>query len=247
MSGNDEQKGGGEPQDETQDQGKAREVPPEQRPNLTQADLNKLIDAKFSEAFEKATSKVQGEMLSRLGASSIDELEEKVRGGKQSAAGDDEKAEAVREALDSARKEWSSTQSELEKSLAEKDTLINRMGVETALVNAATKAAAHDPDDVVRALSNRLRVNLKSGRVEVLTDGGNVAIGSDGDPLTVDDAVLELRGKKPHLFRDSTRPGSGERAGEGANPKNTISRREWDSMNPLEQAEKIRAGIKPVD
>ena len=218
-------------------------VAPEQRADITQAGLNKLIDGRIAEVKTAAEANAVSGVLSSLGVSSMDELKSKLE-GKPAAGGasDDEKTAAVREALEAATQKWETERAALVETTAAKDRLVDKLGVESALVAAANKAKAHDADDIVRSLRGRLRVNQQSGQVEVLTDGGNVALATDGRPLTADDLVSSLKGTKPHLFRDTTLPGSGNTSSDGTPDKNAITREAFDRMNPVEKAQAMRDG-----
>lgn len=214
---------------------------------MSQDALNRLIDDRYKQAAQK----VEKRIASRFGVESLDELEERMKAsgkpGKGKAEGDDDKEAAIREALESARGEWQPKLERLEKERERLMGEIDRVGVQSAVIAAASKADAHDPEDVLRVLQGRLKYDTEAGRVVVLTKAGNPAIGSDGEPLTVEDAVAEVRSAKPHLFRVSTRAGAGERSGEGAQGKKTLTRSQFEALGIMEREQKIRDGFTIVD
>lgn len=216
-------------------------VPPEERPNITQDQLNDLIERKYTEAFEKAKGVVKGEILSGFGVESEADLKARLDGKAKKADADATQAE-IEAAVRDAQKRHTEEKSSLEKQLAARDALINKLGVESALTTAAQKAGAHYPDVVVGQLQGRLRVNRETGKVEVLTESGNHgAVNSEGDPMTVDELVAQNRSRMPQLYRDSTAPGTGDKAGEGGTPEGqTIKRVDFERLSPQQKAKVAR-------
>lgn len=67
------------------------------------------------------------------------------------------------------------------------------------------------------------------------------------DGVSVDAAVLKLRGSESFLFEDKVKPTSIRQPATKTSQSNEISRREFDALSANEKGEKVRAGIKIVD
>ena len=103
----------------------------------------------------------------------------------------------------------------LQKQKADYETRLNEMSsqlmkvhVDGALLNAASKNKAVNPEHVASLLKNQVRLG-EGNQVEVLDSDGNVRYNTDtAAPMTVDEAVSEFLTANPY-FRAAAPAGSG--------------------------------------
>ena len=115
--------------------------------------------------------------------------------------------------------------------------------VDGALLQAASKAKAINPDQVVQLLKGQLKLN-ESGTVDVVdTTTGQVRYNDKGDPVEVETLVTEFLQSNPH-FVSAGPQGSGANGGVG----NVAPVEELDisklNMNKAEDREKYKAWKK---
>lgn len=115
--------------------------------------------------------------------------------------------------------------------------------VDGALLQAASKAKAINPDQVVQLLKGQLKLN-ESGTVDVVDNTtGQVRYNDKGDPVEVETLVTEFLQSNPH-FVSAGPQGSGANGGVG----NVAPVEELDisklNMNKAEDREKYKAWKK---
>lgn len=77
---------------------------------------------------------------------------------------------------------------------------LNSIKVDGALLNTASKYKAVNPDQVVRLVKERVRLN-DAGDVEVIGDNGTPRYTESGEPMTVDGLVNEFLTQNPHFVQ----------------------------------------------
>lgn len=95
----------------------------------------------------------------------------------------------------------------LKETVSKKDAEIQRLQstlqtqmVDGALVNAASKYRAINPEQVTKLLKDTVRLNAQ-GDVEVVSSEGHVRYTDSGDPMTVDLLVKEWLDTNPHFVQ----------------------------------------------
>lgn len=141
--------------------------------------------------------------------------------------------------------------------LGERDAALNvarsavvDSGIKSALVGA--KATGEGVALLPRILGDRVRSEFVDGQFVisiVQADGKTPMIGNGPNgSATYDDLIKEAVKNFPSLF-EGAGGGGGKppKEGSGGSGDKTITRGEWDKLTPYEQADKIKAGFKPVD
>lgn len=128
--------------------------------------------------------------------------------------------------------------------------------LDTSIMGALTKEKAI-PEGIellTERLGKRIKFEIVDGKrkIQIMQADGKTPMagaGADG-AATFDDLVKEAKKTYPSLFEGTGAGGGGKQPGNkdaGGSGDKTIARAEWDKLNPYEQREKVKAGIKPVD
>jgi hypothetical protein len=130
--------------------------------------------------------------------------------------------------------------------LDQANELILRTGVANALAEAGVTDEGRDL--LQERLLGRVRFDVIDGEKAITVmqaDGKTLMAGSgSGKRATLAELAGETAAKYPSMFRQGG--GSGPKAG-GVQEANVLSRKEFDSLSPTEQAAKMRAGFRLVD
>jgi hypothetical protein len=131
-------------------------------------------------------------------------------------------------------------------------TIARKAIVNAELAGSLTKhkATPEGFDLLTERLGRRVKVDFAEGKesVSILAGDGTPMVGSQKNGLaTFDDLVKEAVKQYPSLFEGSGAGGSGAPAKGGTGGGKTLSRKDWDGLNPFEQAAKIKEGIRPID
>lgn len=157
------------------------------------------------------------------------------------------------------KSDWAKQLADSEAKLSgERDTALSvarKAVVDTRITGALTKGKVTPEGMVllVDVLGKRVQLDLSEGKenVSILGADGTAMVGTGKDGLaTFDDLVKEATKQFPSLFEGTNAGGGGKQPGSGNGGKpgeKTMSRADWDALNPYEQAAKIKAGIRPVD
>jgi hypothetical protein len=103
--------------------------------------------------------------------------------------------------------------------------------VDGALLSAASRHKAVNPDHVAALLKNNVRLN-ETGQVEVLDQDGNVRYDTDkASPLTVDQAVEEFLTQN-NYFRTAAPAGTGSLGNKNPSTSREVKLKDLDMKNP---------------
>jgi len=137
---------------------------------------------------------------------------------------------------------------ELQKITGERDTLtkqLEQVTIDNAVRNVAMQngVAATAIDDVLMRAKSTFK--LQDGKA-IPFDGKNpIYQAGTTDPLSVEGWVKGLSESAPHLFANSS--GGGARHNSGAPTGKTVSRSNFNEMNPVQQKSFVKDGGKVVD
>ncbi len=166
--------------------------------NLKQSDLEKLIQKRVGHVtknFEKKYAGIDPEQARKL----LEEKENKEI-EEQKARGEFEKI--LKEQAEKSNKEIASLRSEIEK-----------VKVDGALLNAASKNSAINPEQVKDLLKGNVKLT-DDGKVEILAENKQPMYNKDGDLKSIDEYVKDFITDNPH-FQTATPSGSGSKANLG--------------------------------
>ena len=166
--------------------------------NLKQSDLEKLIQKRVGHVtknFEKKYAGIDPEQARKL----LQEKETKEMED-QKARGEFEKI--LKEQAEKSNKEIASLRSEIEK-----------VKVDGALLNAASKNSAINPEQVKDLLKGNVKLT-DDGKVEILAENKQPMYNKDGDLKSIDEYVKDFITDNPH-FQTATPSGSGSKANLG--------------------------------
>lgn len=129
----------------------------------------------------------------------------------------------------------------LQKQKADADTRIGKLQAELqavhvdgALLNAASKHKAVNPEHVATLLKDRVRLS-EAGQVEVLDSDGNVRYDTDqAHPLTVDQAVEEFLATN-NYFKSAAPAGSGSTGNKQPSTSREVKLMDLDMKNPKDR------------
>lgn len=138
----------------------------------------------------------------------------------------------------------------LKETVTKKDTVINNLEnelrnikVNGALLNEASARRAINPDQVVRLLSDRVKLN--DGQVEVLDDNGQPRYTESGDLMGVHDFVGEFLQSNPHFVQAGPKGSGTSNAMEAHKPQNNeFDLEALDMTNPQDRAKYAEAKIR---
>jgi len=199
-----------------------------QETTFSQEDVNKLIAQRVDRErnkFEKKFSGVDLDLYSKL----VEQKEKK----------------EINEAK--ARGEFDKL---LKDTVTKKDTVINNLEnelrnikVNGALLNEASTRKAINPDQVVRLLSDR--VKLTDGQVEVLDDNGQPRYTEGGDLMGVHDFVGEFLQSNPHFVQAGPKGSGTSNAMTAQQPTNNdFDLESLDMNNPIDRAKYAEAKVR---
>jgi len=166
--------------------------------NLKQSDLERLIQKRVGHVtknFEKKYSGIDPEQARKL----LQEKENKEMED-QKARGEFEKI--LKEQAEKSNKEIAGLRSEIEK-----------VKVDGALLNAASKNSAINPDQVKDLLKSNVKLT-DDGKVEILAENNQPMYNKDGELKSIDEYVKDFITENPH-FQSATPSGSGSKANLG--------------------------------
>ena len=177
---------------------KVEEVVEDKEPMVSQAEVDKIIDKRLArerQKYEKMYSGIDPEQARKL----LQEKENKEMED-QKARGEFEKI--LKEQAEKSNKEISGLRSEIEK-----------VKVDGALLNAASKNSAINPEQVKDLLKSNVKLN-EDGKVEILAENKQPIYNKDGDLKSIDEYVKDFITENPH-FQTATPSGSGSKANLG--------------------------------
>ena len=177
---------------------KVEEVVEDKEPMVSQSEVDKIIDKRLArerQKYEKMYSGIDPEQARKL----LEEKENKEIED-QKARGEFEKI--LKEQAEKSNKEISGLRSEIEK-----------VKVDGALLNAASKNSAINPDQVKDLLKCNVKLT-EDGKVEILAENNQPMYNKDGDLKSIDEYVKDFITDNPH-FQTATPSGSGSKANLG--------------------------------
>ena len=177
---------------------KVEEVIEEKEPMVSQSEVDKIIDKRLArerQKYEKMYSGIDPEQARKL----LEEKENKQMED-QKARGEFEKI--LKEQAEKSNKEISGLRSEIEK-----------VKVDGALLNAASKNSAVNPEQVKDLLKSNVKLT-QYGKVEILAENNSPIYNKDGDLKSIDEYVKDFITENPH-FQSATPSGSGSKANLG--------------------------------
>ena len=185
---------------------KVEEVVEEKEPMVSQSEVDKIVErrlAREKSKYEKMYSGIDPEQARKL----LQEKENKEIED-QKARGEFEKI--LKEQAEKSNKEIAGLRSEIEK-----------VKVDGALLNAASKNSAINPEQVKDLLKGNVKLT-DDGKVEILAENKQPMYNKDGDLKSIDEYVKDFITDNPH-FQTATPSGSGSKANLGkvdAKPNN---------------------------
>jgi len=177
---------------------KVEEVVEEKEPMISQSEVDKIVErrlAREKSKYEKMYSGIDPEQARKL----LQEKENKEM-EEQKARGEFEKI--LKEQAEKSNKEIASLRSEIEK-----------VKVDGALLNAASKNSAINPEQVKDLLKGNVKLT-DDGKVEILAENKQPMYNKDGDLKSIDEYVKDFITDNPH-FQTATPSGSGSKANLG--------------------------------
>ena len=90
---------------------------------------------------------------------------------------------------------------------------VEKVKVDGALLNAASKNSAINPEQVKDLLKSNVKLN-EDGKVEILAENNSPIYNKDGDLKSIDEYVKDFITENPH-FQTATPSGSGSKANLG--------------------------------
>ncbi len=136
----------------------------------------------------------------------------------------------------------------MKKRTLEHQDIVNKLGeelkkerIDKQLINSASVNGAVNPEQIKELLKNNVQLNA-DGRVEILDKDKTPRYNSQGELLTVDEAVKEFLTQNAH-FQAATPSGSGSVSNVGKSDTNkTLNISELDMNNPADR--KIYAELR---
>jgi uncharacterized protein YbaP (TraB family) len=177
---------------------KVEKVIEEKEPMVSQSEVDKIVErrlAREKSKYEKMYSGIDPEQARKL----LQEKENKEMED-QKARGEFEKI--LKEQAEKSNKEIAGLRSEIEK-----------VKVDGALLNAASKNSAINPEQVKDLLKGNVKLT-DDGKVEILAENKQPMYNKDGDLKSIDEYVKDFITDNPH-FQTATPSGSGSKANLG--------------------------------
>ena len=204
---------------------KQEEVKQEQ-PQLKQADIDKIVAERLARQKQS--------MLKELGIESLDDAKSAIA----EKAKQEEELALERGKFDEVIKKKSQ---EFTERVTKLEQELKNERVDKQLINSASINGAINPEQIKELLKNNVQLNA-DGRVEILDKDKTPRYNSQGELLTVDEAVKEFLTQNAH-FQAATPSGSGSVSNVGKSDTNkTLNISELDMNNPEDR--KIYAEYK---
>jgi len=194
---------------------KVEEVVEEKEPMVSQSEVDKIVErrlAREKSKYEKMYSGIDPEQARKL----LQEKENKEMED-QKARGEFEKI--LKEQAEKSNKEIASLRSEIEK-----------VKVDGALLNAASKTSAINPEQIKDLLKGNVKLT-DDGKVEILAENKQPMYNKDGDLKSIDEYVKDFITDNPH-FQTATPSGSGSKANLGKVDAKPFNLADLDMTNP---------------
>ena len=194
---------------------KVEEVIEEKEPMVSQSEVDKIVErrlAREKSKYEKMYSGIDPEQARKL----LQEKENKEMED-QKARGEFEKI--LKEQAEKSNKEIAGLRSEIEK-----------VKVDGALLNAASKNSAINPEQVKDLLKGNVKLT-DDGKVEILAENKQPMYNKDGDLKSIDEYVKEFITDNPH-FQSATPSVSGSQAKLGKVDAKPFNLADLDMTNP---------------
>jgi hypothetical protein len=169
-----------------------------QKPGFTQEEVDKLVSQRVMREREKVLKKYKDIDLDHY--KTLIDQDESRRQEEAKKRGEFDKV--IKEQADKYNAKINQYQSEL-----------TSIKVDGAVLSAASKAKAINPDQVVALLKGKLQLN-EQGTVDVMDNNGQVRYNDKGEPLGVETLVNEFLTANPH-FVAAGPTGSGANGGVG--------------------------------
>ena len=187
---------------------------------LTQDQINALIDKRYEKAYAKAKTEYEDK---------IKALEAKLKkpdSNKKDGSSDENKSnegyiskEELEKLLEQKDKEYS----EKEKTLSEKLNSLSSQKKTAAIINAAAKLNAINPEVVAKLCADTVKID-ESGNIFIANENGNPIVGTDGKELTIDKHVESFLKENEYLVKPSGTQGAGSNTqGGGQSAGNNVS------------------------
>lgn len=120
---------------------------------------------------------------------------------------------------------------EYNEKLSKLESELKNERIDKQLISAASKNNAINPDQIKELMKNSVQLNAE-GKVEVLDKAGTPRYNTNGDPLTVEEAVQEFLTQNSH-FQSATPSGSGSVSNVGKSDTNkTLNISDLDMSKP---------------
>lgn len=208
--------------------GGGSQKPPEVTFNADQqVVIQRLIDDAYGRAHAKAEKVFRDQLAER--DTQVKNLSDEIAKLKQAlSAGDNNNSQPadkgskpgektfteaqLQQALARRDAEWEAKLAPLQEQLkAEQEKTARMLANErkTAIVSAAAKAKAYDPEDIAILVANYV-VHDDQGRIQVVNpETGNPLVSSKGTAMTVEEFVKDYIDRKPHLKQGANNGGAG--------------------------------------
>lgn len=114
--------------------------------------------------------------------------------------------------IEKERKTYSEQLKVKDELLSQRERAIHDLTIETDIISQANKYNAYDVTDISNALKTLydIRFDFETKTKQVLTKSGERVINTKtGNPITIEEAILQLRETKPHLFKGNGFSGAG--------------------------------------
>jgi len=159
--------------------------------------------------------------------------------------------EVAQKAADKQAAELSTQLDAFKKSLQEKEAQIDKLTRHTAVVNALVKAGGSVGLLTPHVLANTRTVSKDDGTyaVEVVDAEGNTRFNSQGNALSVEELVSEMRSTEEYglAFAPTNNSGSGSTSkGNVGNITKQVSREKFESMSPADKMGFVKSGGKVI-
>ena len=212
------------------------------------------FSAKLADSFADGKGKERASILADLGVESLDDAKavmakavelEASKGAADATADYEAKlADRLKEVDATHAKELKARDAAKAKS----DAIASEHAVTRALVDAAAKGDANDPEEIASLLKGRVALDFETGRVRVFeADGKTPDVDDKGEALTVDGLVSAYLTAKPHHVKSNFRAGSGSKGSDATGNDKTITRTAFEALPPQEKHARMRAGTTLVD
>lgn len=198
--------------------------------NMTQDELNALIDTKFEAGFKKAQKQSsQAGSANSEEKKELEELRQKLKDLESKGTDDKNKGlsqEEVQRLLKQKEDEY------LPKIKTYEDKLATYMAEKkkAAIINEAAKLNAVDPEIVAKLCSDAVHVG-DDGNLFIANEKGNPLIGTDGKELGIGKYVESFLGERTYLVKPSGTNGAGSGTSANTSSGNSVSIEQLKDLN----------------